>query len=181
MTQIKEVWHLQYLHIMKTTITMTEVIHVSMTWTMLMQILLPLFLYLKLLHYTDSPPTYSELTHTLTKRFSPPHQFEMHMAQVDARIRKRRESLPELAQDVKRLIRLAHPFATAEIHDKLSHRAFRNALNDHDREWAIVTSTIESIDEALVLALKYEVYNMSTRKPSIRYQSLYDTVQANNT
>ena len=42
---------LQYLHIMKTTITMTQVIHVSMTWTMLMQILLPLFLYLKLLHY----------------------------------------------------------------------------------------------------------------------------------
>ena len=67
---------------------------------------------------TDSPPTYSELTHTLTKRFSPPHQFEMYMAQVDARIRKMGESLLELAQDVKRLIRLAHHFATAEIHDK---------------------------------------------------------------
>jgi hypothetical protein len=40
------------------------------------------------------------------------------MAQVDARIRKRGESLPELAQDVKRLICLAHPTATAEIHDK---------------------------------------------------------------
>jgi hypothetical protein len=102
------------------------------------------------------------------------------MAQVDARIRKRRESLPELAEDVKTLIRLAHPSATAEIHDKLSYRAFRNALNDHDREWAIVKSTIDSIDEALVLALKYEAYNMSTRKPTNRYQSLNDTGQANN-
>ena len=73
------------------------------------------------------------------------------------------------------MIRLAHPSATAEIHDKLSYRAFRNALNDHYHEWAIVKSTIESIDEALVLA-----YNMSTRKPSIRYQSLNDTGQANN-
>ena len=78
------------------------------------------------------------------------------------------------------MIRLAHPSATAEIHDKLSYRACRNALNDNDREWAIVKSTIESIDEALALALKYEAYNMSTRKPSIRYQSLNDTGQANN-
>jgi hypothetical protein len=129
---------------------------------------------------TDSPPTYSELIQTLTKRFSPPNQSEMYMAQVDARIRKRGESLPELAQDVKRLIRLAHPSATAEIHDKLSYRAFRSALNDHDLEWAIVQSTIESIDETLHLALKYEAYNMSKRKPSLRYQSLNDTGQANN-
>jgi len=79
---------------------------------------------------TDSPHTYSELTQSLTKRFSPPNQSEMYMAQEDARIRKRGELLPELALDVKRLIRLAHPSATAEIHDKLSYRAFRNALND---------------------------------------------------
>jgi hypothetical protein len=102
------------------------------------------------------------------------------MVQVDARIRKRGESLPALAQDVKRLIRLAHPSAPVEIHDKLSYRAFRNALNDHDLEWAMVQSNIESIDEALHLTLKYEAYNMSKRKPSLRYQSLNDTGQANN-
>ena len=78
------------------------------------------------------------------------------------------------------MIRLAHPSATAEIHDKISYRAFRNALNDHDRDWAIVKSTIESIDEALYLALKYEAYNMNKRKLSLRYQSLNDTGQAND-
>ena len=78
------------------------------------------------------------------------------------------------------MIRLAHPSVPVEIHDKLSYRAFRNALNDHDLEWAIVQSTIESIDETLHLALKYEAYNMSKRKPSLRYQSLNDTGQANN-
>jgi hypothetical protein len=78
------------------------------------------------------------------------------------------------------LIRLAHPSATAEIHDKVSYRAFRNALNNHDLEWAIVQSTTESIDEALHLALKYEAYNMSKRKPTLRYQSLDDKDQANN-
>ena len=44
----------------------------------------------------------------------------MRMAQVDTRIRKKGESLPELAQDVKRLIRLAHFSVTAEVHVKLS-------------------------------------------------------------
>jgi hypothetical protein len=42
------------------------------------------------------------------------------MAQVNARKRKKGESLPELAQDVKRLFRLAHLSATTELHDKLS-------------------------------------------------------------
>ena len=60
------------------------------------------------------------------------------------------------------------------------HRAFRNALNDHDLEWAIVQSTTESIDEALDLALRYEAYNMSNRTPALRYQSLNDKDQANN-
>jgi hypothetical protein len=41
------------------------------------------------------------------------------------------------------------------------YRAFRNALNDHDLERAIVQSTTESIDEALHLALRYEAYDMS--------------------
>jgi hypothetical protein len=84
------------------------------------------------------------------------------MAQVDTRRRKKGESLPELAQDVKRLIRLAHLSATY-------YRAFWNALNDHDLEWAIVQSTTESIDEALHLAFRYEAYNMSNRKLSLRY------------
>ena len=95
------------------------------------------------------------------KGFSPPNQSEMHMAQVDARIRKKDESLPELAQDVKRLIRLANLSATY-------HRAFWNALNDHNLEWTIVQSTTESIDEALHLALRYEANNMSNRKPSLK-------------
>ena len=41
----------------------------------------------------------------------------MHMSQVDARISKKGESLPELAQDVQRLIRFAHLSATAQVHD----------------------------------------------------------------
>ena len=60
------------------------------------------------------------------------------------------------------------------------YRAFGNALNDHDLEWAIVQSTTGSIDEALHLAIRYEAYNMSNRTPSRRYQSLNDKDQANN-
>ncbi|VDI23685.1 Hypothetical predicted protein [Mytilus galloprovincialis] len=120
---------------------------------------------------TNNPPSYNDLMQTLNKRFSPPNQSEMYMTQIDARIRRRGESLPELAQDIKRLVRLANPTAPLDVQDNLAYRAFRNALNDQELEWAIVQTSTDTIDEALHLALKYEAYHLSRKRPSLRYQT----------
>jgi hypothetical protein len=46
------------------------------------------------------------------------------ISQIDARIRKKGETLPELAQDIKRLVRLAYPNAPVEVRDSLAYRSF---------------------------------------------------------
>ncbi|CAG2187306.1 unnamed protein product [Mytilus edulis] len=120
---------------------------------------------------TNNPPSYNDLMQTLNKRFSPPNQSEKYMTQIDARIRRRGESLPELAQDIKRLVRLANPTAPLDVQDNLAYRAFRNALNDQELEWAIVQTSTDTIDEALHLALKYEAYHLSRKRPSLIYQT----------
>ena len=119
----------------------------------------------------DNPPTYTKLIQILTKRFAPENQIELYRSQIDARIRKRGEPLAELAQDIKRLVRLAYPTVTHDVRDSLAYRAFRDALNDHELEWAIVQANTETIDEALHLAIKYEAFQVSKKKPTLRYQT----------
>ena len=121
---------------------------------------------------------YSELLTLLKNRFEPKTQSEMYRAQMNARIRTNGESLTDLAQDVKRLVRLAYPTAPSEVRDSLGYRCFRDALNDHEMEWAVYQSSSESIEEALNLALKYEAFQMSRRRKStrqsLRQQTLVD-------
>lgn len=63
------------------------------------------------------------------------------------------------------------------MRDSLGYRCFRDALNDHEMEWAVCQSSSESIEEALNLALKYEAFQMSRRRKSrqsLRQHTLVD-------
>lgn len=51
---------------------------------------------------TSCPSSFEELVNILTKRFEPKNQMELYRNQMDARIRKKGETLPELAQDIKK-------------------------------------------------------------------------------
>lgn len=121
---------------------------------------------------TNNIPHFEELINILTKRFAPENQTELYRSQIDARIRKKGETLPELAQDIKRLVRLAYPNAPVEVRDSLAYRSFRDALNDQDLEWAICQGNRDTIDEALHLGLKYEAFHNSRKKPFLRYQKV---------
>ncbi|CAC5398213.1 unnamed protein product [Mytilus coruscus] len=128
---------------------------------------------------TNCPPSYNELIKTLSRRFAPENQTELYKTQIDARIRKRGERLPELAQDIKRLVRLAYPKAHQEVLDSLAYRSFREALNDYDLAWALTQSNIDVIDDALNLALKYEAFHSSHRKPNLRKLAEVSDVKTN--
>lgn len=80
---------------------------------------------------------YYELKFVLQTRFGPKNQTEMYRAEMNSRYRSRDERLSELAQDIKRLARLAYPTAPCEVSDTLAYKCFRNALHDQDMEWAI--------------------------------------------
>jgi len=81
--------------------------------------------------------SFDSLVQILTSKFEPKNQCEMYRAQVNSRMRKPRESLVALAQDIKRLVRLGYPTAPDEVRESLAYRYFRDALNDQEMEWSI--------------------------------------------
>ena len=101
---------------------------------------------------------------TLTERFEPQNQCEIYKAQLKQRIRKRDEGLPELAQDIKRLTRMAYPSAVIDLRDTLSKDSFIEALNDAEMGLFIYQKEPATIDDAVRLALKYEAFTQGRRK-----------------
>ena len=77
-------------------------------------------------------------TSALAARFEPVQQLELYMAKIKSRLRRKGEPIVELAQDVRKLIRLACPSATSEVREQLSKDCFIDALDDHDLEWAVL-------------------------------------------
>ncbi|CAC5360879.1 unnamed protein product [Mytilus coruscus] len=101
----------------------------------------------------DNTPTYHNLVKIFTKRFPPKNLTDVYMSQIDAYIRKPGQPLQELADEIKRLVRMAYPSAFLDTRDYLTYKALRKALNDHDLEFAVVQNNIETIDGALYCAL----------------------------
>ena len=107
---------------------------------------------------------YDRLVKALTERFEPENQRELYKAQIKQRIRKRDEPLTELAQDIKRLTRMAYPSAFLDLRDTLSKDCFIEALNDADMELFICQKEPETLDDAVRIALKYEAFSQCRRK-----------------
>lgn len=80
----------------------------------------------------DHRGEYNVLVAALDKRFGSAHQTELNRVMLKARIRKRDESLPELAKDVEHLCRLAYPDASAPMLEVLAKDQFIDALTDED-------------------------------------------------
>ena len=75
---------------------------------------------------------FDSLVSALAARFEPVQQSELYRAKIKSRIRHKGEPIVELAQDIRKLIRLAYPSATTEVREQLSKDCFIDALNDHD-------------------------------------------------
>ncbi|MES9970274.1 MAG: hypothetical protein ABW092_09585 [Candidatus Thiodiazotropha sp.] len=106
---------------------------------------------------------FTALTSALAARFEPVQQSELYRAKIKSRIRRKGEPIVELAQDIRKLIRLAYPSATADVREQLSKDCFIDALNDHDLEWAVLQGKPRSVEDALKLALEYEAFQRGRR------------------
>ena len=127
---------------------------------------------------------YDRLVNTLTTRFEPQNQCKIYKAQLKQRIRKRDEGLPELAQDIKLLTRMAYPSPFMDLRDTLSKDSFIEALNKAEMDLFIYQKERATIDDAVRLALKYESFTqcrrkqLSSNKAGIRMQFEEDTHHA---
>lgn len=112
----------------------------------------------------DLRRSYQHLVSALTSRFEPNNQSELYRTQLKTRFRKRGESLAELAQEIKKLLRLAYPLAPMVVREQLARDCFVDAFNDSDMEWAVFQGKPNTVDEALRVALEYEAFQTARRR-----------------
>ena len=93
----------------------------------------------------DQRTNFAFLTSALAARFEPVQQSELYRAKIKSRVRRKGEPIVELAQDIRKLIRLAYPSASADVREQLSKDCFIDALNDHDLEWAFLQGKPHSL------------------------------------
>ena len=107
---------------------------------------------------------FSTLVSALLARFEPENQTELYKAQLKSRVRKANESLPELAQDIRKLTRNAYPKLPMELRDAIAKDAFRDSLNNKDLELAIFQGQAVTLQDALKTAVEYEAFQSSRQR-----------------
>lgn len=108
--------------------------------------------------------SYSALTAALGQRFGPENQTELFRVQLKNRLRKREETLPELAQAVRRLTRQAYPSANYQLQETLAKEHFIDALQDADIRWRVFQSRPTSLEDAVRVAVELEAFQVADRQ-----------------
>ena len=109
------------------------------------------------LHIEDRSD-YSRLVEAIGRRFSPARQTELYRVELRNRKHKRNETLPELGQAIKRLVRLAYPQAGYELVNSLGRDYFLDALGDSDLRLQVYQARPSNIDEAVCVAVEFEAF-----------------------
>ena len=116
---------------------------------------------------TNLPPDqrqdYTALTSALQARFGTAHQTELNRMKLKARTRRREESLPELAEDIEHLVRLAYPDAAETMVEVLVKDQFIDALPE-DMRLRIRQNRPAMLRAALEAALELESYQLASKQ-----------------
>ena len=80
---------------------------------------------------------YALLVDALNRRFGAENKAELNKTLLKSRRRKKGETLPELAQGIRRLVRNAYPDANYQMMDSLAKDQFMDALDNPDLRWKI--------------------------------------------
>ena len=101
---------------------------------------------------------YALLVDALNRRFGAENKAELNKTLQKSRRRKKGETLPELAQGIRRLVRNAYPDANYQMMDSLAKDQFMDALDNPDLRWKIFQTRTQSLDEALEIAIECEAF-----------------------
>ena len=109
---------------------------------------------------------YGALTAALDARFGVAHQRELHRVQLRNRRRRHDEGMPELAENVERLARLAYPRADAAMVEVLAKDQFIDALPQEDMRLCLRQMRPSSLREALQHALELQSFMLAGQQSS---------------
>ena len=114
----------------------------------------------------DGRRDYDTLVEKLANRFGSVHRSEIYRTQLKSRSRNRGESIPELAQAVKKLVRQAYPGVNKDVIETLSTDNFIDALNDSEIRLRVRELGPKTLAEAERTALRLESHKIADKQRS---------------
>ena len=96
------------------------------------------------------------------------HQAELNRARLRSRRRGRDEGLPELAEDIERLARLAYPEADSTMLEVLGKDQFIDALVNDDNRLRLRQMRPPTLRVALEHALELESYQLASQQMGVK-------------
>ena len=111
---------------------------------------------------------FQSLVKILNLRFGSVNRAEIFKANLQTRVKRREESISELAQSIKKWTRQAYPNAPSTVISTLARDHFIDALPESDMRLRIREGQAKDIAEAEILALRLEAYRVADRQKSNR-------------
>ncbi|MCG8031204.1 MAG: hypothetical protein JAZ03_03345 [Candidatus Thiodiazotropha taylori] len=124
---------------------------------------------------SDNRRSFSKLLSALQCRFGTVNRAEVYRAQLKNRVRQRSETIPELAQNIRKLTRQAYPGANSDLIDTLALDHFIDSLLDSEMRLRLRECSPKNIQEAETLAVKMEAQRIADRQRSKNVGSLSQT------
>ena len=124
---------------------------------------------------------YDTLVEKLANRFGSVNRSEIYRTQLKSRTRHKGESIPELAQSIKKLVRQAYPGVNKDVIETLAIDNFIDALTDSDLRLRVRELGPKTVGDAERTALRLESHKIADKQRSrIVGQIDTDRMQTNN-
>ncbi|KAH3711560.1 hypothetical protein DPMN_071231 [Dreissena polymorpha] len=107
---------------------------------------------------------YQSIGGKLKARFGNEHKSEVFRTQLKSRFRNRNETIPELAQSIRKMTRQAYPTANIEVIEALALDSFIDALDNTDIRLRLREVSPKNIFEAEQIAVKMEAHRLADRQ-----------------
>ena len=110
---------------------------------------------------SDGRRDYDTLIEKLRHRFGSVYQSEIYRTQLKSRTRHTGETIQELAQAIKKLVRQAYPGVNKEVIETLSLDNFIDAITDSEIRMRVRELSPKSLDEAEQICVRLEAYKIA--------------------
>ena len=107
---------------------------------------------------------YDAIVRALNNRYGSTQRAEIFRARLQTRTRGKDETIPELAQAIRKLTRQAYPCATSDLHNILALDHFIDAIPDADMRLRLRESHPKNISEAETQATRLETHKLADKQ-----------------
>lgn len=123
---------------------------------------------------------YESLVDALKSRFGSANRSEVFRAELQTRVRFRNETLPELAQAIKKLTRRAYPGTSPVVRDTLALDYFIDAIPETEIRLRLREIGPKTISEAENIAVRLEALRVADRQKGKSVRTAEAVVEGND-